>query len=86
VNREAAWDELYAHLVVETGWTWEYIDERVTLPRLSALIRYWGEHPPVSLLVRQFLGHKPRRAKAPGSPKDLDAFIKAFSAMGGTIN
>ena len=29
------------------GWTWEYIDESMTLPRLNALTRHWTEFPPV---------------------------------------
>jgi len=30
-----------------TGWTWEYIDDYMTLPRLEALTRYARNAPPV---------------------------------------
>jgi hypothetical protein len=32
---------MYAKLACETGWTWEYIGEHMTLPRLYAFDRYW---------------------------------------------
>jgi len=36
------WDFLYAHLIVQLHWSWEYIDEYMTFPRLQALADYWG--------------------------------------------
>lgn len=41
-----------------TGWTYEYIDEFVTLPRLNALDAHWAKHPPVHMSVAAFLGIK----------------------------
>ena len=41
-----------------TGWTYEYIDEFVTLPRLAALDAHWAKHPPVHMSVAAFAGIK----------------------------
>lgn len=44
------------------GWTWEYIDDCLTLPRLSALERHWRTAPPVHESVAAFLGITNRAA------------------------
>lgn len=41
-----------------TGWTYEYIDEFVTLPRLAALSAHWAQYPPVHISVAAFVGIK----------------------------
>lgn len=38
------------------GWTWEYIDDHMTVPRLSTFTEYWKSHPPMHLLVAAYLG------------------------------
>ncbi len=38
------------------GWTWEYIDEFVTLPRLAAINAYHALNPPVHLMIARYLG------------------------------
>ena len=38
------------------GWTWEYIDQNMTLPRLTALNKYWQKYPPVHCLIAAYLG------------------------------
>ena len=43
-----------------TGWTWEYIDEFVTLPRLDALRKYWEKTPPAHVSVAAFFGANTR--------------------------
>jgi hypothetical protein len=40
------WGDIYAHLITSTGWTFEYIDENMTLFRLAELSAYWKNHPP----------------------------------------
>lgn len=54
------WGEIYAHVCACTGWTWEYIAEHLDLPRLDSLNRYWAQHPPVHMLVAQYMGIKPQ--------------------------
>lgn len=57
------WDGIYAHLCASLGWTWDYIDNNMTLSRLEAMNEYWAENPPVHQLVAAYLGYK-------GSSKD----------------
>jgi len=38
-------------LIEHLGWTWEYIDEEMTIPRLEALYRQWDKVPPLSVSV-----------------------------------
>lgn len=50
-------------VVHATGWTWDYIEDHVTMPRLGALSRYFDKNPPVGvsawMLARGFLDIKP---------------------------
>ena len=41
------------------GWTWEYIGECMTLPRLAAMSEHWKQYPPVHKSVAAYLGIKP---------------------------
>jgi hypothetical protein len=41
------------------GWTWEYIGECMTLPRLAAMSEHWKQYPPVHKAVAAYLGIKP---------------------------
>lgn len=41
-----------------TGWTWEHVEDTVTIPRLSAMNRYWAKHPPLHHLVAGYLGYE----------------------------
>jgi hypothetical protein len=52
------------------GWTWEYVDEYMTLPRLSEIAEYWEHQPPVHLLVARYLGVKPKTADKPLTTDD----------------
>ena len=38
------------------GWSWEYIDDSMTLPRLSAINSYQKAHPPLHIMVAAYLG------------------------------
>jgi len=38
------------------GWTWEYVDEFMTLPRLRGILHYWAKQPPLHLMVGWYLG------------------------------
>ncbi len=51
------WDGIYAHLLTcFPGWTWEYIDDHIDLPRMLALLNYQKENPPVHKLLAIFMG------------------------------
>ena len=58
------WGYLYARVISLTGWTWEYVGQHLTLPRLYEMQRYWEQHPPVGDLVAAYLGYQ-----APKHPK-----------------
>jgi hypothetical protein len=45
-------------LIACTGWTWEYIDNHMTIPRLSTMTRYWSQNPPVHVLVAEYMGYE----------------------------
>lgn len=66
------WGEVYAHLITVTGWTWEYIDENMTLPRLAGLSAYWESHPPTHIIAAAYAGIEPKEkggnANADGVP------------------
>ncbi len=79
---------IYSHLITITGWTWEYIDEQMTLPRLYGLSDYWRDHPPLHILIGAFLGVKPA-----GKPKtteqqesDLNQMVADFAIAGLKMN
>jgi len=58
------WDGIYARVITALGWTWEYIDEFLTLPRLNALVKHWQDFPPVNETVAVFVGVKSEKPKA----------------------
>lgn len=43
-------------MITVTGWTFEYIDDHMTVPRLRALSEYWEHSPPVHVLVAAYMG------------------------------
>jgi hypothetical protein len=50
---------VYAFLAAATGWTWEYIGQCLTLPRLFAMHAVWREYPPLIVAAASLLGVKP---------------------------
>jgi len=55
-----AWGDVYAHLSCAMGgWTYDYIDQHMTLSRLKALHGYLKNHPPTHLLVAAYLDYQP---------------------------
>lgn len=71
---------IYSHLAASFGWTWDYIDKEMTLPRLYEINRYFENHPPVHILLAAFMGvkQKPTMKKE----EDLDAMIAELSQAG----
>ena len=68
------WGEIYAHLITITGWTWEYINENMTLPRLASLSAYWNKHPPTHFLAAWYSGYKPPEPADGESSRGLPDF------------
>ena len=63
------------------GWTWEYVDEYMTLPRLREITDYWEYQPPVHLLIARYLGIKGKTADKPMDANNNNA-SEFFSALG----
>lgn len=59
-----SWGELYCLIIDRTGWTFEQIDQTMTLSRLKALNDYWQQHPPTNNLVAAYLGYEYEPADA----------------------
>jgi len=53
------WELLYCHLITCFNWSWEYIDDHMTLPRLDALREYWKSNPPLHQIMAAYAGFKP---------------------------
>lgn len=81
------WGEIYAGIIAGTGWTWEYIDENMTLPRVISLNKHWAEFPPVhiglTMFSKAFLGTGKKKPDKRGNLQDL---MQAFGMAGGRIN
>lgn len=43
-------------MITATGWTFEYIDEFMDLPRQEVLNKHWKRSPPVHFSVAAYLG------------------------------
>jgi hypothetical protein len=50
------------------GWTWDYVEDTLTIPRFLALQEYWRDCPPVHLMVAGYLGYKRTSIRQP--PKE----------------
>jgi hypothetical protein len=51
------WGELYAHLLTcFPGWTYEYIDDHMTIPRVLEINAYQAKCPPLHIMVAGYLG------------------------------
>lgn len=92
---EEWWDDTYSHIIACTGWTWEYIDDFMTLPRFDAMQKYWRNNPPVHILLRDFFGVGKASDKSDNSQSSsqgeskygsLEDLISDFSAAGGKVN
>lgn len=70
-------------LIDAFGWSWEYIDEEMTLPRMDAIVKHWEVIPPLAVSVASIasaLGVKRQgkvEKKAEGSIDEL------MSVLGG---
>lgn len=61
-----------------TGWTWEYIDESMDIPRLTALNRYWAASPPIHTMLAAFFGYEPNKQQPEKQPDNSDEEMRAL--------
>ncbi len=66
-------------MVIErTGWTWEYIDTSMDIPRLSALNKRWRKNPPLREMMQAYLGIEPEVREEPSG--SIDDLFQMFGA------
>ncbi len=75
-------------IIDRTGWSWEYIDDHMDIPRLLKMNKFWRENPPLREMVQAYLGIKIEPVKDAGqqSEQDAEAFIRDFASIGGVIS
>ena len=56
--------QIYASLIAATGWTWDYIEDHIDLPRYDALMLYYSKNPPVHVMLAGFFGCGPKKSEA----------------------
>lgn len=59
------------------GWSWEYVDEQMTLPRLYAIWKQWRRFPPLHMMVGAYFGYGKEAPKQPQGP--LDGLFESMS-------
>lgn len=67
------WDALYWRIIRQTGWTWETIDNTMTLSRLTALSESLNMTPAIESLVSAYLGYE--YVKTETLQDKIDAFL-----------
>jgi hypothetical protein len=83
---------MYSHIIQATGWSWEYVRDHMTLPRLAEMNKYWASFPPVHIsagrIYHAITGTKPTplSSAAEAEPvKDLNDFISDIMSQGGQV-
>jgi hypothetical protein len=74
------WPAICSHVCSSTGWTWDYVEAELDLPRLLALSEYWRDHPPVHVLVATFLDYKPKARSEVNTPEEIEKFARLMGA------
>ena len=77
------WGELYAHLIACTGWTWDYIENQMDIPRLASMNAYWAKHPPLHVMVQWFMGIEEKSVAGDlmGDDDDEDDLLTELSSF-----
>jgi len=64
-------------VVACTGWTWDYIEDELDVPRLSALSSHWRSHPPTHVLVAAYVGFKaPQEDGVRNDPAEIEKLAR----------
>lgn len=77
------WGELYTHLIACTGWTWDYIENQMDIPRLASMNSYWAKHPPLHVMVQWFMGIEEKSVAGDlmGDDDDEDDLLTELSSF-----
>lgn len=60
------------------GWSWEYVDEQMTLHRLYSIWKQWNRFPPLHMMVGAYLGYGKKKKAAENVP--LDSMFASLSS------
>ena len=72
------WGELRAHIVMCTGWEWDYVGQHMDIPRWRAMQRYLKRWPPLHQMVAVYLGLGKEEKPERGSMGELTAAFGMF--------
>lgn len=72
------WDEIYSHLIASFCWTWEYIDNYVTIPQLAAITKYQSNHIPVQTMIQGYLGIDTTKKEVIEEKQSFNEFMQNF--------
>ena len=70
------------------GWTFEHIDEFVTLPQLKEMSEFWKRNPPVHRMVATYLGigkARPSDNESVPVEEGMPAFLRDWISAGGQV-
>ena len=62
-------------MMVFAGWTWEYIDENMTLPRLYSIYKHWERRPPTHWMIASYFGIGNEPEKSTDANADFSSFL-----------
>ena len=80
------WDFIYCLIIDRTGWSWEYVDDHMDIPRLLKMNQYWRAHPPLREMVQAYLGIEIKTDDSgQEAGQDLDGLIALFGGIGGSL-
>jgi hypothetical protein len=81
-GRPFNWGDIYAHLSSCCGWTYDYIDNNMTMSRLVEYQAYFAKHPPTHQLVAAYMGYEYQDKQAGnGFLAAIAAQVKANKAL-----
>ncbi len=63
------------------GYSFEYIDQFMTLPRVMEIQNYWRKHPPVHVMIAAYLGIKPEAESKSETLSEAD-YIESLKQNG----
>jgi hypothetical protein len=70
-----------AHVVICTGWTFEYVGNHVDLPRLRSLNRMWEEYPPAHVSLAFLAGTNKKKSKEVKPQEEEKSFEELMASM-----
>ena len=70
---------MFSRVCCATGWTWDYVGEHMTLPRLFALQKRWEIARPVDESVALLVGAFTTKSEAPAQARPESAAPRSLT-------